>query len=168
MMERVVGWAFTLTLAVLLLFEAASVFFGPSPNAVFGLIASRSGLAFFEPGMRYFTGVLEVLAVLLLVLPRTRAAGAFLALAVVLGAICFHLSPWLGISLPQPAALSAALAEHRTSTEIAGMNLPTDHGAMFMLALAIAVLSVAVLLTERAKLRAALMPKAKRPAGAFA
>ena len=167
MMERVVGWAFALTLAVLLLFEAGSVFLGPQPNAVFGLIAARSGLAFFEPGMRYVTGVLEVLAVILLILPRTRAAGAGLALAVVLGALAFHLSPWLGISLPQPAALSAALAAHKTSTEIAQMNLPTDHGAMFMLAVAIAVLSVAVLLTERAKLKAA-MPKPKRPAGAFA
>ena len=69
-------------------------------NAVFQYIAQQSHMAFFEPQVRLMTGAGELAAALLLVLPRTRIAGALLALALLGGALGFHLSPWLGINAP--------------------------------------------------------------------
>lgn len=167
MMERVLSWTFGLMLAALLFAVGIQKFVGLDPNPVFGLIEARSGLEFFEPGMRYVTGVLEMIAVALVLWPATRIRGAQLGLIVSLGAIAFHLSPWLGIQLPRLPELSAYLAAGWTAAQIDAINLPTDHGTMFILALAIAGISVLSILTERAKVRADA-PKAKRPMGAFA
>ena len=93
--------------------------------------------------------------------------GAMLALLIVVGALAMHLSPWLGVQVPDLTRTSAALAQGKTAMEIAAMNLPTDKGAMFLLALAIGLISVGSIAMERAKVRA-LAPKPKRPAGAFA
>lgn len=76
---------------------------GPA-NPVFQFIAEQSGIALFEPAVRIATGVLEMLAGLLLLgslsIKRLRLYGAGLSLAVIAGAVVFHLSPWLGISAP--------------------------------------------------------------------
>ncbi|MCI3181103.1 hypothetical protein C5708_12655 [Caulobacter sp. CCUG 60055] len=134
---------------------------------MFGLIAARSGVGLFEPVMRYVTGAAEVVAAALLLYPRTRSRGAMLALLIVVGALAMHLSPWLGVQVPDLTRTSAALAQGKTAMEIAAMNLPTDKGAMFLLALAIGLISVGSIAMERAKVHA-LAPKPKRPAGAFA
>ena len=167
MMERVLSWSFAIALAALLFAVSIQKFVGYDPNPVFGLIAARSGMSFFEPGMRYFTGVLEMIALALALWPATRKRGAQLGLLVALGAIGFHLSPWLGVEVPRLPDLSAALAQGKTAAEIAAMNLPTDKGAMFILAVAIALVAVMLILVERAK-ATALAPKPKRPIGAFA
>jgi len=167
MMERVLSWTFGLTLALLLLFQVYQAFFWLDPHPVFGLIAARSGIGLFEPGLRYLTGALELAAALLLIVPRTRAWGAKLAGVVVLGAIGFHLSPWLGIQVPDPAIVSLALSLGHSAAAIDATPLQTDKGAMFILALAILALSIASYFTERAVVRAS-EPKAKRPMGAFA
>jgi len=90
-------WVKTL-LAIAL--AAAMLFMGMqkfgADNYIFATIAQKSGIAFFEPTFRMFSGVLEVLAGLLMFHPRTRGAGAALASGIVAGAVVFHLSPWLG------------------------------------------------------------------------
>ncbi len=68
-------------------------------NIIFATIAERSGLGFFEPGIRILTGIAELVAAALLILPKTRLFGAMGAVAVIGGAILFHLSPWLGVSV---------------------------------------------------------------------
>src|ERR1700744_225403 len=141
MMERVLSWALGLTLAVLLLIVAFLQISGPTPNPIFGLLAARSHVALFEPWARYLVVLLEVVALLGVVYPKTRSQGAILALVVALVAIVLQLSPWLGVQLPQGAAVSQALAQGKSAAEIAAMNLPTDKGGLFLLALAIAVLS---------------------------
>ncbi len=168
MMERVLSWALGLTLAVLLLIVAFLQVSGPAPNPVFGMIAARSHIALFEPWARYLVVLLEVVAIVGVVYPKTRSRGAILALVVALGAIAMQLSPWLGIQLPQGPAVSQALAQGRSAADIAAMNLPTDKGGMFLLALAIAVLSAGTIFVEKAKVRAMSMKKAKKPIGAFA
>lgn len=167
MMERVGSWTLSLTLVALLLFEAWQVFFWLNPNPVFGLIAARSGIGLFEPVGRYLTGVLEVVAAGLLLYPRTRSRGAMLALLIVLGALAMHISPWLGVQVPDLVRTSAALAQGKTALQIDAMNLPTDRGAMFLLALAIGLISIGSIAMERAKMRA-MAPKPKRPLGAYA
>lgn len=80
------------------------IFFGVqkfgAENIVFETIAERSGMAFFEPYVRMFTGISELAVAVLLLIPRTRMAGAVLGLGLLVGAIGFHLSPWLGINVP--------------------------------------------------------------------
>ena len=87
-----------------ILLAVGFVFFGVqkfgAENIVFETIAERSGMAFFEPYVRMFTGVSEILAAILLLIPRTRLAGALMGLGLLVGAIGFHLSPWLGINVP--------------------------------------------------------------------
>lgn len=168
MMERVLSWTFALMLAAFLFAVGLQKFIGLDPNPVFGLIEARSGLGFFEPGLRYVTGVLEMAAVLLALWPATRIRGAQLGLVVATGAIGFHLSPWLGVQLPHLEELSAALAQGRTPDEIAAMNLPTDNGTMFILAVVIAATAVVSIIVERAKAKAERAPRVRRPMGALA
>lgn len=168
MIERVMSWALGLTLAVLLLVVAFTQMTGATPNPVFGLIAARSHISLFEPYGRYLVVALEAAAVALAVWPRTRRQGAILALVVSLSAIALHLSPWLGVQLPQGPAVSQALAQGRSAADIAAMGLPTDKGGMFLLALAIAVLAAGTLFVEQAKIKALSVKKARKPIGAFA
>ena len=48
----------------------------------------------------YATGALEILAGVTLIIPATRALGAKIAILPFLGAVGFHLSPFLGIVTP--------------------------------------------------------------------
>ena len=88
------------------LLGAGFLFFGAqkfgATNPVFGIIADRSGISLFEPTIRYLTGVGEIVAGLLLLIPKilSRKAGTLIGLAILIGAIGFHLSPWLGINVP--------------------------------------------------------------------
>lgn len=80
------------------------VFFGVqkfgAENIVFETLAQRSGITLFEPYIRYVTGLGELAVAVLLLLPRTRLVGSLLGLGLLVGAIGFHLSPWLGINVP--------------------------------------------------------------------
>ena len=92
------------TLALSLALAAGFLFFGAqkfgAENIVFETIAERSGISFFEPYVRMFTGAAELTIALLLLIPRTRFLGALGGVGLLIGAIGFHLSPWLGINVP--------------------------------------------------------------------
>ena len=92
------------TLALSLTLAAGFIFFGVqkfgAENIVFETIAERSGISFFEPYVRMFTGAAELAVALLLLIPRTRLLGALGGVGLLIGAIGFHLSPWLGINVP--------------------------------------------------------------------
>jgi hypothetical protein len=168
MMERVLSWALGLALAGLLLVVVGLQMTGPIPNPIFGMIAARSHIGLFEPWGRYLVALVEVVAIGMVLWPRTRSQGAILALAVTLGAIALHLSPWLGVQIEQGPAVAQALAHGRTASEIDALGLSTDKGGLFMLCLAIAVLAAGTVFVEKAKVRALTAPKAKKPIGAFA
>lgn len=89
----------TVIVAALFLFFGVQKFIA-NPNPIFSIIAERSGISLFEPGIRLLTGVAELGAGLLILIPRTRFLGALAGIAIVGGAIVFHLSPWLGINVP--------------------------------------------------------------------
>jgi len=88
--------------AAFMAFMGVQKFTGPNP--VFSYIAEQSGIALFEPGVRMLTGLGELGAAALLIagffIARARSFGLLLSLAVLGGAIVFHLSPWLGINAP--------------------------------------------------------------------
>jgi len=68
-------------------------------NIIFATIAERSTIALFEPLIRMATGAAEIGAGVMLLWPRTRPFGALGAVAIIGGAIGFHLSPWLGVNV---------------------------------------------------------------------
>ena len=82
-----------------------------------------------EPWGRIGTGVAELIASVLLLLPPTVVFGAILSLGVISGAIFFHLTK-LGIALP----------------------LVDDHGELFALAVIVFVCSAVVLIMHRDEL----------------
>ena len=89
-----------------------------------------------EPWGRIGSGLAELIASILLLLPQTVVFGAILSLGVISGAIFFHLTK-LGIALP----------------------LVDDHGELFALALLVFVCSAVVLIMHRDEL-----PLVGRPA----
>lgn len=147
---RLLSWALALGFAGALVFLVGlPKFIGPDPNPIFALIAGRTGVDLFEPYIRYATGAAELTAALLLIIPRTRFFGALLAGSVTLGAIGFHLSPFLGVQIPQMDRLVALLQEGRSVSEIDAMALPTDGGMLFMFALAFLAVAAALAWLER-------------------
>ena len=98
-----IRWILALVLAGLFLFMASFKFmpeFTGEANPVFPLIAKNTGIALVEPYLRWITGVMEILAGLLLIMPKTRMAGSALALCIMIGALASHLTPILGIEVP--------------------------------------------------------------------
>lgn len=96
-MSRILTHAPAILLAAFLLMMGAQKF--GAENVIFATIAEKSGIALFEPMIRMATGIAEIGAALLLILPRMRLLGALGAVAIIGGAIGFHLSPWLGIKV---------------------------------------------------------------------
>jgi len=93
----IVRWILVLVLAAFFVFMGMQKF--GAENIIFATIAERSGISLFEPVVRMITGAAEILAALLLIVPKTRTNGARIALLILLGAIGFHLSPWLGTNV---------------------------------------------------------------------
>lgn len=65
-------------------------------SELFQTLENWSGLPWVEPYFRYFTGGVEAVACLLLVIPGLQVAGAAVALGTMSGAIYFHLFTPLG------------------------------------------------------------------------
>jgi len=99
----ITSWIGQLTAAVIL---GQSLFFkfSGAPESIY--IFSRLGA---EPIGRYATGSFELIAVILLLMPRTAATGAVLALGLMAGAIASHLTV-LGIEVQGDGGLLFGLA----------------------------------------------------------
>lgn len=85
-------WILRLIAAYILL-QTLSFKFGAKPESVY--IFTKVGM---EPWGRIGSGVVELIAAILLLIPRTTAWGAFFALGTISGAIFFHLTT-LGIDV---------------------------------------------------------------------
>jgi hypothetical protein len=118
-----VSWSLRLITAVILLQTLFFKFTGAKESVY---IFSTLGL---EPWGRIGTGVLELVAAILLLAPATVAYGAALSLGVISGAIASHLTK-LGIALPAV----------------------DDHGELFTLAVIVFVCSLIVLAMHRQEL----------------
>lgn len=99
---------------------------------IFSTIREWSGIGLFEPFGRWFIGFCELVASVLLFVPRTRIWGAGMALVIISGAIFFHLFSPLGI-------------------EVMG-----DGGELFILACGVWVASASILWLHRAEVFALL------------
>ncbi|MBI1339241.1 hypothetical protein GC169_03385 [bacterium] len=127
-----VSWVLALFLAGMFLLIANETLFPAtaSRNIVFPTIAQASGVAYWEPTGRYLTGLADILAAFLILLPWTRRIGALLALAISVGAVAMHLT-WLGTDIP----VEFGQAE-------------TDNGQLFTLALGLLASSVLLVIVH--------------------
>ena len=102
---RILGYA----LAAFMAFMAVQKFFGDVP--IFRIIEAniadqwKLDLPWIDPWFRYATGVLEIIAALLLAVGR-RFEGGALSVVITLGAIAAHLTV-LGIQTPMSSAAGA-------------------------------------------------------------
>lgn len=111
--QKIVSWACRITAAVILVQTLFFKFTG-APESVY--IFTKVGM---EPWGRYGSGVVELIASILLLTPRFTWAGALLAMGVISGAILFHLT-------------------------VLGLVVQDDHGLLFGLAVAVFVTSTVV------------------------
>jgi hypothetical protein len=116
----IIAWICRAATAVILL-QTLFFKFTAAPESVY--IFSTLGL---EPEGRIGSGVVELIAAILILTPRTVVYGAGLSLAVITGAIVSHLTK-LGIALP----------------------LVDDHGELFALAVVVFVCSLTTLVLHR-------------------
>ena len=99
---------------------------------IFSTLRDWSGIGLFEPFGRFFIGASELVASILLFIPRTRIFGAGMALGIISGAIVFHLFTPLGVEIMD------------------------DGGLLFTLACGVWIASAVILWLERAKVAALL------------
>jgi hypothetical protein len=127
--------AFVLSLYIAFVF-VQSLFFKWTGSAesifIFSTLRDWSGIGLFEPFGRWFIGFCELVASVLLFVPRGRIWGAGMALVIISGAIVFHLFTPLGV-------------------EIMG-----DGGTLFILACGVWISSVTILLILRREVIALL------------
>jgi uncharacterized membrane protein YphA (DoxX/SURF4 family) len=116
-------WLLKLIAAVILL---QTLFFKFSAAPVSVHIFSELGM---EPWGRIGTGVMELIAAALLLIPGTTLFGAILGLGLMIGAIFFHLTKL-------------------------GIEVQNDSGKLFMLAIIVIVICIFLIGTERKKLLA--------------
>jgi hypothetical protein len=116
----ILSWGLQLLVAAILLQTLYFKFTGASESVY---IFSTLGL---EPWGRIGSGVGELIASILLLVPRTVAVGAIMSIGVISGAIFFHLTK-LGIALPAVG----------------------DQGQLFALAVVVFVGSALILLLRR-------------------
>lgn len=120
--KAILFWSWSLrAVAAIILLQTLFFKFTAAPESVY--IFSTLGM---EPWGRIGSGIAELIASILLLIPSTAAYGALLSLGVISGAIFFHLTK-LGIALP----------------------LVGDHGELFILAIIVFAASAGVLYLHR-------------------
>jgi putative oxidoreductase len=119
--QKIVAWVCRIAAAVILL-QTLFFKFTAAPESVY--IFTKVGL---EPYGRIGSGVAELIAAILILIPATTWLGAGLALAVMFGAIFSHLT-------------------------VLGVQVMGDGGLLFGLALAVAICSAVLLFLQRRRL----------------
>ncbi len=118
---RIIAWVCRIAAAIILL-QTLFFKFTAAPESVY--IFTKVGL---EPWGRIGSGVAELIAAILILIPATTWIGAGLALGVMFGAIFSHLT-------------------------ILGIDVMGDGGLLFGLAVAVAACSVVLLFLQRRRL----------------
>lgn len=117
-MKKIVNWIIRLVPVVIML-QTLYFKFSAAPESVY--IFSKIGM---EPYGRIGIGILELIASILILIPRTTLYGAVLGLGLMLGAIQFHV------------------------TEL-GVDVQNDGGKLFYLAVTVAVFCILLIVITR-------------------
>jgi len=133
-------WA--LALYIVVVFVQSLFFkFANSPETVhiFTTIGAWLGIDLFSKYGGYAVGIAELIASVLLLVPRTQPLGALLALGIISGAIFFHLASPLGVVVGNKE-----------------MGVASDGGLLFGLACGVWISSILILFLRREQLKALL------------
>lgn len=151
---KIVQWILALGVGGFLLmmgfmkFSGAAHIFPYIEYKAAGLGAPFAELAF--PIGNYATGLLEVAAGVLVILPMTRKLGAKLSVLPFLGAVLFHLSPLLGVSTPAGYADPKPVEALAAGGPFAATDFSSDMTtALFMMAMAGLIASIINLIVQR-------------------
>jgi hypothetical protein len=126
--QTVVSWLLQLAVAGILLQTLFFKFTGAEESVyIFSTVGRFLGIAGFEPWGRIGSGVVELIASLLLIVPATASIGAILTMGVMAGAILSHLV-------------------------VLGIEVKGDGGLLFGLAVAAFIGSAIVLVLRRAQI----------------
>ncbi len=100
MVRTAVTWILSIYIAFVFVQSLFFKFAGADESIfIFQTIEDWSGIAFFEPGMRWVVGIAELAASVLLFVPGVQVVGALMAFGIISGAIFFHLFTPLGIEV---------------------------------------------------------------------
>ena len=100
MARRYILWALSAYIAFIFIQSLFFKFTGSEESVfIFSTLRAWSGIGLFEPAGRWIIGLCELIASILLFLPRTRIFGAALAIGIMTGAISFHLFTPLGVEI---------------------------------------------------------------------
>jgi uncharacterized membrane protein YphA (DoxX/SURF4 family) len=124
--QKIISWTLRIVIAAIL-FQTLFFKFTGAAESVY--IFSKLGL---EPAGRIGTGVAELIAVILLLIPATVTYGALLSLGVISGAIMSHLT--------------------RLGIIVINSDGTSDGGLLFALALIVLLGSVLILLLHRTQI----------------
>ncbi len=116
--RNIIGWGARIVVAIIL-FQTLYFKFTGAPESIY--IFKTVGM---EPGGRIGSGIVELIAGILLLIPRTATIGALLALGTISGAIFFHLT-------------------------ILGIEVQGDGGTLFIMAIIVFILSALVLFLNK-------------------
>lgn len=95
---KLLTWPAALAIAVILLwYEQYKLIGNPGSVWLFTVLSDWLGIHGYEKPFRLTVGIAEIVASILVVVPRTRLSGAVLALGIMSGAIFFHTVSPLGI-----------------------------------------------------------------------
>jgi uncharacterized membrane protein YphA (DoxX/SURF4 family) len=144
LLNRILAYA----LGVFLVSSGIAKFAG---GHVFQYIEYQSNLDIFYPYVNHATGMAEILAGVFILIRTTRLAGAAIATGVMAGAIGFHLSPWLGVSMP------TGLVDGATAPWTAADFTPTTTSLTFVLAILTGSRSIKIFRDELRQRRPALL-----------
>jgi uncharacterized membrane protein YphA (DoxX/SURF4 family) len=122
MLNKIITWVCRLLAALIMLQTLFYKFSGAEESIE---IFSRLGV---EPWGRYLTGLAELVASLLILVPRTSVYGALLAIGIMLGAIISHLF-------------------------VLGIEVGGDNGLLFIYACIVLLASSYIVITGRQQLR---------------
>ena len=95
-----IKWALSAFIAIVFVQSLFFKFTGSAESVyIFSTLRAWSGIALFEPAGRWIIGICELVASILLFVPRMRSLGAAMAIGIMTGAIYFHLFTPLGTNI---------------------------------------------------------------------
>jgi len=98
--RRTILWALSAYIAFVFVQSLFFKFTGSEESIfIFSTLRAWSGIGLFEPAGRWIIGICELIASILLLVPRLRIFGAALAIGIMTGAISFHLFTPLGVEI---------------------------------------------------------------------
>ena len=119
----------------------------PYAIALFNSVASSDLVPLGSDALRLIVGGVELIVVVLVLIPATRAIGGVLAAGTMLGALASHVGTPLGVA--------GNLLVEGTERTIKGVEIPETNPVLFPIGIVVLLLGIALLFAHRRQIAAA-------------